>query len=284
MYNIGIIGNGFVGNAVANGFSKKFGFEANIRIFDINIKKSTHTLEETVNKSEFIFLSVPTPALPGGDIDLSNVQDALKSIDDIIQKDNIILLRSTVVPGTTKDFQKKYKKLRIVFNPEFLTERNAISDFISQNRVVLGGEKSHLDKVENLYINRFGKNLDIIKTNFHTAEMIKYMNNLFLATKVSFLNEMKLLSNEIDVDWDKAIRGFCLDRRVGNSHNSVPGHDGMLGFGGSCLPKDIQALICFADKKNVDMEVLKGVWKTNLKVRPEKDWELLEGRAVTKND
>ena len=71
---------------------------------------------------------------------------------------------------------------------------------------------------------------------------------------------------------------------MGNSHNSVPGHDGMLGFGGSCLPKDIQALICFADKKNVDIEVLKGVWKTNLKVRPEKDWELLEGRAVTKND
>lgn len=284
MNNIGIIGNGFVGNAVAKGFSKKFGYEANIRIFDILSSKKTHSLEETVNKSEFIFLSVPTPSLQSGNIDLSIVDNVLQSIDDVIQKENIILLRSTVVPGTTKAFQKKYSKLKIVYNPEFLTERNAVLDFISQKRVILGGKKSHVDQVSTLFLKRFGKNLDIIKTNFQTAEMIKYMSNLFLATKVSFLNEMKLLSKEIDVDWGKAVEAFCLDERVGNSHNNVPGHDGKLGFGGSCLPKDIQAMIFFADKKNVDMQVLKGAWMTNLKVRPEKDWEILVGRAVSKND
>ena len=110
------------------------------------------------------------------------------------------------------------------------------------------------------------------------------MNNLFFATKVSFLNEIKLLADKVDVDWDKAIEGFVLDGRIGHSHVAVPGPDGKLGFGGSCFPKDIQALIKFGKDNNVDMNVLEGAWKTNLTVRPEKDWEQLKGRAVSKND
>ena len=108
-----------------------------------------------------------------------------------------------------------------------------------------------------------------------------YMNNLFFATKVSFLNEMKLLSDKVGVNWNEAIEGFILDGRIGHSHISVPGPDGKLGFGGSCFPKDIQALIKFGELNNIDMNVLKGAWKTNLSVRPEKDWEKLAGRAVS---
>ena len=92
---------------------------------------------------------------------------------------------------------------------------------------------------------------------------------------------MKLLADKIDVDWDKAVEGFILDGRIGHSHLSVPGPDGKFGFGGSCFPKDIQALIQFADSNDIEMNVLKGAWETNLKVRPERDWEKLKGRAVS---
>ena len=107
------------------------------------------------------------------------------------------------------------------------------------------------------------------------------MNNLFFATKVSFLNEMFMMVKKVGGDWDAAINGFILDGRVGHSHINVPGPDGKFGFGGSCFPKDIQALIAFGDELGLEMNVLKGAWKTNLEVRPDKDWEKLKGRAVS---
>lgn len=282
--SIGIIGKGFVGTAVANGFSHQTGYGADIRIYDVNPEKSNNSLEETVNKSDFIFLSVPTPADKDGFNDLSIVKSVLKDIDKVINNvDNIVLVRSTVVPGTTRGIQNEFPNLRLVFNPEFLTERSATFDFINQTRVILGGDKKLTNKVKYLYKNRFGDFLPVIETSFETAEMIKYMNNLFFATKVSFLNEMKLLSDKVGVNWAEAIEGFVLDGRVGHSHLSVPGPDGKLGFGGSCFPKDIQALIRFGEQNGVDMNVLKGAWETNLVVRPERDWEKLKGRAVSNN-
>ncbi len=283
--SIGIIGKGFVGTAVAHGFSHQTGYGANIRIYDSNPEKSLNSLEDTVNNSEFIFLSVPTPADKDGFNDLSIVKSVLKNIDSVCTSpDNIILVRSTVVPGTTRDLQKKFPNLRLVFNPEFLTERSASFDFINQTRVILGGEKNYTQRVKYLYKHRFGDYLPVIETDFETAEMIKYMNNLFFATKVSFLNEMKLLGDKVGVNWNEAVDGFVLDGRVGHSHLSVPGPDGKFGFGGSCFPKDIQALIKFGEINGVDMNVLKGAWKTNLNVRPERDWEKLKGRAVSSED
>lgn len=283
--SIGIIGKGFVGTAVAHGFSSQTGYGADIRIYDKNPDKSQNTLEDTINNSEFIFLSVPTPADKDGFNDLSIVKSVLEDIHSAcVSTDNIILVRSTVVPGTTRLLQEKFPKLRLVFNPEFLTERSAIFDFINQTRVVLGGDKTYTQRVKYLYKHRFGDYLPVLETNFETAEMIKYMNNLFFATKVSFLNEMKLLSDKVGVNWDEAVNGFVLDGRVGHSHLAVPGPDGKLGFGGSCFPKDIQALIKFGNMNGVDMNVLEGAWKTNLTVRPEKDWEKLKGRAVSDSE
>ena len=106
------------------------------------------------------------------------------------------------------------------------------------------------------------------------------MNNCFFATKVSFMNEMYQIAEKCDVDWETAIEGFVMDGRVGHSHLSIPGPDGKFGFGGSCFPKDIQAVINFAEKLGLEPNVLKGTWQTNLKVRPERDWEGLKGRAV----
>ncbi len=278
---IGIVGNGFVGSAVRYGFSPNVGVDAEVKVYDKDPNKSTHMLRDVVD-SDVIFLSVPTPSNSDGSMNVDIVDSVLGDISqyaDLFEV-GIILLRSTVTPGTTSNLQKKYPNLRIVFNPEFLTERSANFDFINQSRFILGGSSDDVIEVSELFRERFGSTLSIIETNYETAEMIKYMTNTFFATKISFLNDMKLLADKCGVIWKDAIEGFVRDGRVGHSHLDVPGHDGKYGFGGSCFPKDIQALINFGESNDVDMNVLKGAWETNLKVRPERDWEKLKGRAV----
>jgi len=278
---IGIVGNGFVGSAVRYGFSPNVGVDAEVKVYDKDPNKSTHSLREVVD-SDIIFLSVPTPSNSDGSMNVDIVDSVLGDISqyaDLFEV-GIILLRSTVTPGTTSKLQKKYPNLRIVFNPEFLTERSANFDFINQSRFILGGSSDDVIEVSELFRERFGSTLSIIETNYETAELIKYMTNTFFATKISFLNDMKLLADKCGVIWEDAVEGFVRDGRVGHSHLNVPGHDGKFGFGGSCFPKDIQALINFGESRGVDMNVLKGAWKTNLEVRPERDWEQLKGRAV----
>ena len=279
---IGIIGKGFVGSAVQFGFSPNTGCDAIVKVYDKNPERSQHSLEEVVNTSDYIFLSVPTPSNEDGTINLDIVDAALKDINNQENKNCIILLRSTMTPGSTDLFEKKYPELNLVFNPEFLTERSANFDFINQSRFILGGSKEIVEKVAELYRWRFGKSISIIETNTQTAELIKYMNNCFFATKVSFMNEMKLVAEKCNVDWEMAVEGFIRDGRIGHSHLDVPGHDGKRGFGGSCFPKDIQAMIRLGESLKIDMNTLSGAWQTNLNVRPEKDWEKLEGRAVVK--
>jgi len=282
MKKIGIIGRGFVGSAVEFGFSAQTGCDAEIRVYDKNPTKSTHTLEDTVNKSDIIFLSVPTPSNIDGSIHLGILESALSDINAIYNNTAIILIRSTVTPGTTKNLQEKFNKLRLVFNPEFLTERSAKFDFINQARFILGGEKQDTSEVVDLYKRRVRDSIPCIETNFETAEMIKYMNNCFFATKVSFMNEMRTVADRCGVDWNMAVEGFVRDGRIGHSHLSVPGPDGKFGFGGSCFPKDVQAMIDFGKNLGLYLHTLKGVWNTNCNVRSEKDWEKLEGRAVVK--
>ena len=283
---IGIVGNGFVGSAVQYGFSPNVGVDAEVRVYDLNPNKSTHTLEETVNESDIIFLSVPTPANKNGSINIDILDKALNDINKVSERDNIILIRSTIVPGTTRELQAKYNRLNLLFNPEFLTERSAKFDFINQSRFVIGsseqtGNQLCSERFTDLIRDRFGDCVAVLKTNYETAEMIKYMSNCFFATKVSFMNEMYQIAEKSNVNWDDAVAGFVADGRIGHSHLGVPGHDGKFGFGGSCFPKDIQAMIDYAENIGVESSVLRGTWEKNLQVRPEEDWKQLKGRAVT---
>lgn len=286
MKNIGIIGRGFVGSAVEFGFGPQTGCDwATLKIHDKDPLKSLHSLEETVNKSDFIFVSLPTPSNKDGSINIDMIVDAFNDINKVNKRDdNIFLLRSTVVPGTCEKIAEKYPKLNLVFNPEFLTERSAKFDFINQSRYIIGGDKKYTEKVGELFKKRFGQSIAIIQTNYNTSEMIKYMNNCFFATKISFLNEMRLVADKSNVNWDLAVEGFIRDGRIGHSHLQVPGPDGKFGFGGSCFPKDIRAMISFGKTLGLDMNTLNGVWETNLKVRSEKDWEKLKGRAVVEEE
>ena len=291
---IGIVGNGFVGSSVAFGFSPNTGCDVeHVKIYDKDKSKRTHELKEVVNTSDYVFLSVPTPSNSDGSISLDIIYDIFEEIHNAIDyaergsgsdSQPIILLRSTVTPGTTRKIYKKYPLMRIVFNPEFLTERSAKLDFINQARFVVGGSPVDLDAVEKLFKWRFGESMPVIKTNYETAELIKYMNNCFFSTKVSFLNEMRQIADKCGANWDEAVEGFIRDGRVGHSHMNVPGPDGKFGFGGSCFPKDIQAMINYAKKLGISPNVLEGAWKKNLEVRPEQDWRELKGRAVVDRD
>ena len=287
MKKIGIIGKGFVGSAVAHGFSEASGYQAEIKIFDKDPLRSTNSLEELVTSSDVVFISVPTPSNKDGSINLDILSQCLGEINHIASQtdsyNSVYLIRSTVVPGTTRSFQEQFPKLKLVFNPEFLTERSANFDFISQSRFILGGPEGNSKVVSDLYKDRFGNSVSVIITDYESAELTKYVCNTFFATKVSFLNEMRILSDKVNANWDDVMEGFLRDGRIGNSHSQVTGPDGKFGFGGSCFHKDIQALIHFADGLEIDLSVLKGAWKTNIKVRPERDWEELVGRAIVKD-
>lgn len=278
---IGVIGNGFVGSAVIHGFILHVD---DILVHDHDTKKSTHSFEETVDKSEIIFLCVPTPMYESGECDTSIIENCVKNLSIFNQIDQkIIVIKSTVVPGTVEKLAESYPNMNFVFNPEFLTERRARLDFINSARIVLGSNKrDSLDKVEKLYRIRF-PHTHIIKTDFGTAQLIKYMANCFFATKVSFMNEMFQICQSINGDWETAVEGFITDGRIGNSHIDVPGHDGDLGFGGKCFPKDINAMIKRSEDLGVDPKILKAAWEKNKEVRKKLDWFDIPG-AMTKTN
>ena len=270
-YKLGIIGHGYVGESQSFAFSPSF----DVRVYDKDSLKSTHSLNEVLD-SDFIFVCVPTPMKKDGSQDLSFVESFFKTAKD----GPIYIIKSTIIPGTTNLLNEKFKNLKIVFSPEFLTERTAKLDILTQTRIIIGGDKDLTSKVRKIYDIRF-KNKTIIETDSLTAEYIKYMNNTFFATKVSMMNEFKLLADKIGVEWDKALYGFASDGRVGDSHLHVPGPDGRKGYGGTCFPKDVSAFITFAKENNINLNTIEGGWKTNLEVRPEKDWEQDKGRAVS---
>jgi UDPglucose 6-dehydrogenase len=279
-YKIGIVGNGYVGGAIAHGFSPASTGRCEVKVYDVIPERSLNTLDETVNDSDFIFVSVPTPMNKDGSMSLKYIDEVFKNINEVSRSlEHTIILKSTVIPGTTEKIQKKFPNLNIVFSPEFLTEKSSRLDFINQSRVILGGIDYYASRVEELFKDRF-KYCHIIKTDYKTAEMIKYFSNTFFAVKVSFVNEMKLICDAIGADWNTALEGFVADGRIGDSHLNVPGPDGKLGFGGTCFPKDINSFISFAESVGIDVRTIRGAWETNLFVRPERDWEKKKGRAI----
>lgn len=271
--NIGIIGQGFVGNAIYQKFKTFY----EVKTYDLDPSKCNSTEQETLN-NEVIFVCLPTPMDHDGSCNIDLVDSAVKRCFEFGVTKTVVI-KSTVSPGTTEKLNKKYPSLQVVFNPEFLTEANAVEDFNNQNRIILGGPRPGTTKLRRIYAKIFPK-AKIIKTGSTHAEMVKYITNCFLATKVSFANEIYQLCNELDIDYDKVIEYATYDERLGKSHWAVPGPDGDFGFGGHCFPKDMNALIYLGDRLGVDLKTLKSVLETNDKVRANRDWEQQKGRAV----
>tara|TARA_Y100000389_G_C17460368_1_gene521248 strand:+ start:1480 stop:2310 length:831 start_codon:yes stop_codon:yes gene_type:complete len=273
MKNIGIVGLGYVGKAVEAAFTDKY----KILSYDINQKCSEKDLKSVVENADVIFVCVPTPMQKNGSCFIDILSNVIKDINNFnLQKD--VVIKSTIPPSTSKKLQEDNTNINIIFNPEFMTEANFYRDFLDQKRVILSGK--NLDKVEQLYSINF-PNAEIIKLPYGEAEVIKYFSNTFLATKVSFANEMYSLCSKLGIDYKQVVSTLILDERIGNSHLAVPGPDGKLGFGGSCFPKDFAALIHIFKENDVSSPILDAVWKRNNKIdRSEKDWKKLKGRAV----
>jgi UDPglucose 6-dehydrogenase len=274
---IGLVGKGFVGEAFYEGMKDYF----TIDVWDTDeSRRNVDSLAELVHRCSVIFVSVPTPMEKSGACDTSIVERVITDINKIATNQKIIVVRSTVSPGTCEALDKYPFGVSVVFNPEFLTEANHIADFKNQDRIVLGGRPEITATVEEVYEKAF-PGVPVVRTDWKTAEMVKYVANTFLATKVTFANEMKEICDKAHIDYDRVVRIAMLDKRLGTSHWRVPGPDGHNGFGGTCFPKDMNALIAHAKKLGVPVPMLKAVWKKNLELRPERDWEELKGRAVT---
>jgi len=272
---IGIVGQGFVGTAVNEGLAKFH----NIETFDIAKDSTCSSLKELIEKCQYIFVCVPTPMDGDGSCYTGMVKDVIKDINRMTTKKKILIVKSTIPPGTTEGWNKEYDKVDIVFNPEFLTEANSIEDFKNQNRIIVGGPRPAATKVARIFKKAFPK-VPIIKTGSTYAEMVKYVTNSFLAMKVSYANEIYQICEKLDIDYDKVIEYAQRDERLGYSHWMVPGPDGDFGYGGHCFPKDVQALIHEACKYKLHPIMLLATHTKNLDVRKNKDWESQKGRAV----
>lgn len=271
-YKIGIVGKGFVGGAAYENFKNLF----EVQIWDTQITKRTvDTFELFVNSVDMIFVCVPTPMKEDGRCDISIVESVVRNIA-AVRKDVVVVIKSTVLPGTTKNLAEE-TGLSIVFNPEFLTEKNHIHDFKYQPLIIVGADDAETErKVWDVYYafvthTKYMPKMKSCSTK--EAEMFKYMANCFLATKVIFANEFKLLCDRVDVNYDNVAELARMDNRLGATHWAVPGPDGKLGFGGSCFPKDTQGLIHYADSNGMTLWLLTEATYINEDVRYGKQFE-----------
>lgn len=267
---ISIIGNGFVGGAVTYGF-----LHLKPKVYDVDSQRSQCSLEEALEQ-DYIFVCLPTPMISaeGGKANLSILKGFFESISDRIVN-GIFIIKSTVPVGTTKELQKTFPQFKFVHNPEFLTAANAKNDFINADRTIIGGnDPIILQNVLELYRNHFS-HIPIYIMTSDESELVKYTANCFLAVKTMFFNEIKFLSETLGIDYSKIVTGVITDKRIGESHTKVPGPDGDYGFGGTCFPKDINALIYTIDSiqnNKAKSDILKAAWERNKQVRTNWDW------------
>ena len=276
---VGIIGGGFVGKALKLLECD----DLNMLIYDINkdLCNPKNIEMKDLLKCECIFLCLPTPMNPNGSCNIDIICNVVKKLRDLNYK-GCIICKSTV-PVDTCD------NLNINFCPEFLTEKNYEEDFINTSEWIIGLQnsidiilKELFSKMINIaYKNGKIKSNKIVYLKNKEAEMVKLFKNSYLATKVSFCNEMYEYCKKKDINYDIVRDNVVLDKRIEKSHTLVPGHDNKFGFGGTCLVKDIHNLEYEMELNNCNCLVLKNVIKRNEIVdRQEKDWMLNKGRTV----
>lgn len=277
---IGVIGNGFVGKATRQLSCP----DIVILSYDINpLECEPLGLQlNDLNKCELIFISVPTPMSKNGSCHLNIITSVLNDLKRI-NYSGFLILRSTVPVGTCD-------QLSLYFMPEFLTEKNFINDFINNKEWIFGllnSPKDHLfkDKLNQLFLlahkHQRIRHLNLYFISNKEAEMVKMFKNCFLATKVSFCNEMYQFCQSKDINYEQVRQLACSDERILDNHTHVPGHDGKKGFGGTCFPKDTASLRYEMNKCQVESHILNAIIYRNDHIdRPEKDWTENKGRAV----
>jgi UDPglucose 6-dehydrogenase len=249
---IGIIGHGFVGQAVSNAFTCG-------KIIVDPLQTKTTIDDMLSERPECVFICVPTPSNPDGSVDGSLVKEAIESLPD----DLLIIVKSTVTPDYLD-----YPNKRLVYNPEFLTQRTANSDFINPDFMVFGGREEDCDAAYRVFNHSNVRKCPVHFTDIATASLVKYTLNSLGAAKVIFMNEIfNLHARVCQSDWESFKNILLSDPRVGPCHLDVPGPDGQFGFGGACFPKDTKALIRYAHENDVLLSVLLQAVRTNEIIR-----------------
>lgn len=272
---VAIIGYGFVGKALENGFKE------NVETFLVDPKLKTEINELNSFLPEIIFICVPTPMNDDGTQMISILQDVISKISKLTVSP-LVVIKSTVLPNYLSDIEKF--DLKFIYNPEFLREKYANEDFINSELILFGGQKDHTNYLAEFYKKHTNcLNQQYQQTDLISASLIKYSINTFLSNKVIFFNELYEVFQESGSkdSWDNITKIISFDKRIGDSHMQVPGHDGKFGFGGPCLPKDCNALFSFSKKIQKPMTILNQVIKTNNKIR--KNYEALGEREIEQN-
>ena len=253
--NIAIVGHGYVGKAVSHGFNS---YKVSVNLIDPIYNTNVKLLDGL--ELDAAFVCVPTPFGKDGKIDSSIVEEVVK---ELAPRGCPIIIKSTVTPDVLEKLWKKNKM--IVYNPEFLTEKNALNDFVNPPMHVFGGSPEITKQVEKIY-EKFSrcKPCPVFHMSIKEASFVKYGINSFLATKVLWFNQFKDLIDQNKSDYDNIIKAIGTDNRIGFSHTQVPGPDNKIGFGGACFPKDTQAFSSFAKNK---FTVLDKVIEENNKYR-----------------
>lgn len=226
-----------------------------IRFFDSYFQINPNT--------EVVFITVDTPSDSLGNANLQNVYNAVSEVSERVNQDCLIVIKSTVPPGTAENIynylSNKGYNFDLGVNPEFLKQGSAVSDFLYPDRIIIGVKtKLARAKLEVIYRSFIDKNIPLIVTDTVTAEMIKYASNAFLATKVAFINEMAGLCELLGADIDLLANSMGMDHRIGKEFLKAG-----PGFGGSCFPKDLSALIRLAEDHNVKLQILNSVKESN---------------------
>jgi len=260
---LGIVGHGFVGKATDWGFNRR------TSKFIVDPLLNTTTSDLKGFEPEIVFVCVPTPMSDDGSLDSSIIKGVIKEL--VLYCPNAIkVIKSTIIPSLLEELHELDPKL--VYNPEFLREKHANSDFINSDMIIFGGDRNISTQVSNAYLRHSRcKTKEHIFTDLKTASLIKYSINTFLASKVIFFNELHSVYKKLNVkdSWESVVNIISRDKRVGSSHMNVPGHDGRKGFGGACFPKDSLALIKFANSQGIDLNSLISTVKINNKIRSE---------------
>ena len=258
---IGIVGHGFVGKATDWGFSE------NTNKFIVDPKNGTNIDQLAEFNPELIFVCVPTPMGENGTQDSSIIEAVVQELSAKC-RESITVIKSTVLPSILEKIEKANPK--IIYNPEFLREKHANEDFMNSEMIIFGGDKNIASQVSKFYLDHSKcKTKKHIFMDVSSASLVKYTINTFLASKVMFFNEMHEVFNKLKSNdsWELFIKTLSLDKRIGESHMNVPGHDARKGFGGACFPKDTAALLKYAEDIGIELGVLKAVINKNNIIR-----------------
>jgi len=265
---LGIIGVGWVGAQLKRWFEEFRDYKTGVDLFTYDIVPEK--CSGNINDAEIIFIVVPTPRDPKtGGCDLSIIESAVAKLNG----NKIVVLKSTIPPGTTEQFQEKYPRHKFLFNPEFLTEKTAWNDMLKPDRQIIGFTDASLEEAHLVlsllpkapFMSPWGINTyNRTRITATEAELIKYGGNVYFAQKVNWANALAKISEKLGADYENIRKGMSADYRIGDSHLDIV-HGGYRGFGGYCFPKDLSALMTFAKERGLGEvhNLLKSAWDFN---------------------